>query len=532
MRTLFSLLALFLAVPALAQVPAPIPMDTPPDSLWRGPGEGERVEEPAPKELQFIGYSFTRATVSNTAPTSGILQGQIIGRLFGRNTTTTFDEAGLYTEQRFVPLFVYRPRILDGYATFRGLFKIDYTWGDQAYGTGNNAGGAINGGQINLQTLMANVEIRPSQRWNAVVGLQRLFDNAADPNTTSLDFAQTHGYKLAYWGTQAVGINSYLQLSQITRARVGVFQLWENLTLRNDDVWLAMVDVTHRATPLLEIGADAWYVSDRARGAGGISILGQGLGSALALYNGATYLDLPTNYTADLGWLGVRANYDSGFGVGQWSADGFAMSNLGQVHLPGGENVNVLGLAANARVAYKYGRTASDHVAVEALYTTGDADGIEDGTVNSVITGNVYGSPVGIYTSGRALLLFPDAKVVNRYYSVVHDISNQGLGVTGLFASASRDLIPNKLTAKLGAATAFAGEVLPGGGRHMGTEVNAELTYDLKVFLSLGLHAGYVALGDFFDAPGAVYTTPSQPVPTDRPDNPWVVFTTLSWLMF
>ena len=39
-------------------------------------------------------------------------------------------------------------------------------------------------------------------------------------------------------------------------------------------------------------------------------------------------------------------------------------------------------------------------------------------------------------------------------------------------------------------------------------------------------------LAHFFDAPGAVYTTPSQPVPTDRPDNPWVVFTTLSWLMF
>jgi len=293
-----------------------------------------------------------------------------------------------------------------------------------------------------------------------------------------------------------------------------------------------MLDVTHRATPLLEVGADAWYVSDRARGAGGISILSQGLGSSLAEYNGATRLRLPPDYSADLGWLGVRATYDNGFGVGQWWADGFVMSNVGQIYLPEGETIDAFGVAANARVAFKYGRTANDHVAVEALYTTGDADGTDDGTVNSVITGNVYGSPVGIYTSGRALLLFPDAQVVNRYYSIVHDISNQGLGVTGLFASASHDLVPNRLTAKVGAATAFSNETLPGGGNYMGTEVNVELNYQLKVFLDIGIHAAYVGLGDFFEAPAAVFDPAGQPPNDAMPDNPWVVFTTLSWLMF
>ena len=152
--------------------------------------------------------------------------------------------------------------------------------------------------------------------------------------------------------------------------------------------------------------------------------------------------------------------------------------------------------------------------------------------MNSVITGNTYGSPVGVYVSGRSLLLFPDAQVVNRYYSLVHDIANQGLGVTGLFANVSRDLIPNKLTAKLGAATAFANESPAGGGKYMGTEVNAELTYDLKVFLTLGLHAAYVGLGDFYDAPSAVYEAPGSEPFDVRPDDPWAVFVTLSWLMF
>jgi hypothetical protein len=526
---LLSFALLLVTTGAFAQVPAPV---VPPDSIWTGPGEGERVEEPIPNELTFIGFSFTRATASNVTPTNDLLQGQVIGRLFGPNTTQTVDRVASFVEQRFVPLFVYRPKILDGYATFRGLFKIDYTWGDQAYGVGNNRGGAISGGQINLQTLMANVDIRPSPAFNVVVGLQRMFDGARDPNITTLETFQQSGYKLSFWGTQGVGVSAFANLTPATRARLGVFQLWENQISRDDDVILAMADVERLVAPGLEVGADVWYLSDRAKGAGGISVLGQGLNSLLAEYNGATRLDLPQNYTANLVWTGARASYNRGFAVGNWWADAFAIANLGVIDAPGPDDADVFGVASNARVAYRYGRTANDHVAVEALYTTGDADGVEDGTVNSVITGNAYGSPVGIYTSGRALLLFPDAQVVNRYYSVVHDISNQGLGVTGLFARASYDLIPNRFTAKIGTATAFAGEALPGGGRYMGTEINAELTYDLKVFLSLGLHAGYVALGDFFDAPGSTYCPASADCADVKPDNPWVVFTTLSWLMF
>lgn len=514
---------------ALAQTPSPVVPDT---TLWVGPGEGVAVDEPAPRELTFIGYSFTRSTVSNVAPTSGILQGQVIGRMFGRNTTTTFDEVGHYTEQRFVPLFVYSPRILDGFATFRGLFKIDYTWGDQAYGTGNNAGGAINAGQINLQTLMANVDIRPSDRYNVVVGLQRIFDGARDPNVTSLDVYQNSGYKLAYWGTQAVGVAGFSQLTPATRARLGVYQLWENLIIRDDDVSLAMLDVEHVAAPGLEIGADLWYVRDRAQGAGGISILGQGLNSALAEYNGATRLDLPQRYLADLVWLGTRFTYNRGYAVGPIMADGFVMANTGLIRAANIDDVTMLGVAANARVGYRYGRTPGDNVSLEAIYTTGDRDGVEDGHVSSVITGNVYGSPVGIYTTGRAFLLFPDAQVVNRYYSVVHDISNQGLGVTGLFLNASRDIIPHRFNAKAGLATAVSNTSLDGGGTYMGTEVNLQLRYSLRVFLDVGLNAAYLALGDFFDSPEAVFTPTGQPMPTDRPTNPFVVFTTLTWTMF
>ena len=122
----------------------------------------ERLSDPIPREFQFIGYSFFRSTASNITPTNEVLQGQVIGRLFGPNSTEVVSRTAVYTEQRFVPYMVYQPAILDGFATFRGLFKIDYTWGDNSYGVGNNRGGGLSGGQVNLQTLMANVS--PSQK--------------------------------------------------------------------------------------------------------------------------------------------------------------------------------------------------------------------------------------------------------------------------------------------------------------------------------------------------------------------------------
>ncbi|MFZ2864813.1 MAG: hypothetical protein WA440_08690 [Ignavibacteriaceae bacterium] len=494
--------------------------------------DDNRLKDPAPKEFQFIGYSFSRMTGSNITPTNDLLQGQVIGRLFGQNSTNTVPQTAIYAEQRFVPMFIYKPSILDGFATFRGLFKIDYTWGDQAYGVGNNRGGAINAGQVNLQTLLANVEIRPENSdWNAVIGLQRLFDNVSDPNISSVQMAQTSGYKLSFWGTQAVGASIFADLSSTTKSRLSYFQLWENEISKSDDVTLWMFDVDSRVHPLLEVGGSLWYVWDKGKNAGGISVLGQGLTSALAEYNGATRIRFPginQKYEANVGWIGIHSAYNRDFLADRFWADAFVVANIGTIDSVGTETnraANIFGLTANASFQYKYGMTANDKISLEGLYTTGDDNGISDGTLNSVITGNAYGSPVGIYSAHRALLLFPDPQVVNRYYSVVHDISNMGLGVTAAFLNFSKDFIPNKFSGKIGLASALSNVTPAGGGSYMGTEVNLEFKYNLKVFLTLGVSAGYLVLGDFFDAPSATYSN-------TRPKDPWVLFTTLSWLMF
>lgn len=490
----------------------------------------KRIPDPKPQEFRFIGYWFTRSTISNISPTNELLRGQIIGRLFGLNTTNTGKTAS-YFEQRFVPMFIYSPSILDGVATFRSLFKIDMTWGDNAYGVGGNVGGAINAGQVNLQTLLANVDIHPTDAtWNVVVGLQRVFDNARDPNINAVSTYQTSSYKLAYWGTQGAGISLYSLLNKETQMRAGYYQLFENSIELDDDVALWMFDIESRIQPRLEVGADFWFMYDRGKNGGGISVLGQGLNSALAEYNGATRLSFPTSkYEANIVWLGLHASYNRDFLAGRWWADAFAIANLGTIDTVGETTkkyADIFGVAANGALYYKYGQTVNDKISVEALYTTGDNNGASDKTVNSVITGNVWGSPTGIYSNHRALILFPDAKVVNRYYSAVHDISNMGYGVTGLFLNLSKDLIPNTFFVKLGSATAISNTAPNSGGTFIGAEINVEAQYTYKVFLTFGLSAGYMKMGDFYDSPKATYNS-------IRPSHdPWVVFANMMWLMF
>lgn len=519
----FLLAAVILAAVPLAAQDAPA-----------APDRSKRVPDAKPPEFRFIGYWYTRATASDIAPTNELLQGQIIGRLFGPNTTNT-GKTSSFVEQRFVPMFIYSPQILDYVATFRALMKVDMTWGDAAYGVGGNKGGSINGGQVNLQTLLANVEIRPTDApWNVVIGLQRIFDNVRDPQTVGLGTVQTSGYKLAYFGTQGVGVSSYSVIDRSVQLKLGYYQLYENLINENDDVALWMADIETKVTPRLELGGSVWYAWDRGKSGGGISVLGQGLNSNLAEYNGATNpsrLNIPTSkYEANIVWTGGHAAYNRDFMLGRWWADAFVMANLGTIDTVGaagtGSYADIFGVAADASLSYKYGTTVNDRVGIEALYTSGDKNGAADKSVNSVLTGNIYGSPTAVYSSHRALLLFPDPKVVNRYYSAVHDIANMGYGVTGLFGHLSHDLIPNILMVKLGGAAALANVAPRGGGNLVGTEVNLEAQYTYKVLLTFGLSAGYMSIGDFYDSPDVTYNK-------QRPaHDPWVLFLNMSWMMF
>jgi hypothetical protein len=279
------------------------------------------------------------------------------------------------------------------------------------------------------------------------------------------------------------------------------------------------------------------YLRDASEGGGGIGILGQGPDSQLVEYTGGYRFTVPDDAEVWRGhflWPGIDTSYNPNFTAGRLGASAFAVGNFGQIvtSIPGQPGdfqklANVLGLAANARLGFRYGRSPADHIVGEVMYTSGDHNGLEDGTYNGVVTGNTWGAPAAIYVSHGAYLLLPHANVVNRFYAAVSDISNVGFGMTAATLGVSYDIIRNKLTARLGGAVARSNIQPIEGGNFIGTEVNGRLSWRIRPLLNLEAHAAYLALGDYFVSPEIVAGLDD----TGKPRNPWTTFLTLKWLL-
>jgi hypothetical protein len=492
----------------------------------------------ANKELQFIGYYINQAVLSDMYPENDFLKGQIVGRLFGANTSKTSREhTSAYVEQRLVPFFIYTPRLFDGKVTLRASFELDWTWGDAAYGVGGNFGGGFSADQVNLQTQNIELEINPWTGWYINIGLQRVFDTPYNPYRTTVDKMATTGYRLAYFGTDGVGI-SVRKDWDFARLKAGYYKLYENLVQINDDVTLYELTGEKDITKKWKWGASVYYMADRGNGSGGVSILGQGLNSLLAMHNGVYRFNYGTTpYRADIAWIGTFFGRNTEHWLDPWMVTGFVNVNVGRVDTLVSEKkwkqaTDVLGFAANLRASYRYGQTLNDVITLDALYSSGDGNGLTDGKYSGVITGNQWGAPGAIFISSGAYILMPHGNVVNRYTPAVMDISNMGYGMTAVTLNASKGVIPHQLVAKIGGAFALSNVQPKGGGNIIGTEINGNVAYNFGPYLSLELHGAYMMLGDFYDSQQSSYGSSVNGGLASRPVNPWTVFLVFKWLMF
>lgn len=516
------------APPSPEAAPASIPSSVPYlDPLGRV--TPDQLHEGSDAQLKFLGYFFTKGEANNIAPENDTLQGRLVGRLYGTNTTRT-GGASVYAEQRFIPFVIFEPRILDGFARLRMSFEINWTWGDSSYGAGGNFGAALSGRSVNLQTQNVHVELKLWRRWHAVVGLQRLWDNPRDPYRTFFSTMALTGNRLAFWGTDAVGVAVHgIERGQLFR--LGAYSLYSNKINADDDVLLFELLTARDLGRSFTIGASARYLRDTSSGQGGVSVVGQGPASRLADYNGVFRFPLGNaTYHAHVAWLGIDFAYNPELAAGRWGASAFVVGNFGRINAaemgPLQKAADIAGVAVNGRLAYRWGSSKTSHVAGEVIVTSGDSNGINDQLYTGVLTGNTWGAPAGIYISHGAYLLLPHSNVVNRLTTAVFDISNVGYGLVAGTFNFSADLYRNLLTLKVGAAAGLSPVAPQGGGSFIGVEGNAALVYRPKVFFSIEAHGAYLGLGSFFDSPAIV--TSQQ----GRPPDPWMAQLNLKWLMF
>lgn len=489
------------------------------------------IPDKADKEFQFLAYFFNQGVAGNYFPTNDLLKGQVVGRLFGPNSTGVSDSLETrYFEQRIIPFFIYKPHLLDGRVILRASFEIDWTWGDVAYSNGGNFGAGFAADGVNLQTQNLELEFLPGKGYAINLGLQRLFDTPYNPYRTLFNRMTESSFRLAYWGSDAVGI-SVRRDQDFYKWKAGFYQLYENSIQENDDVQLFELNSEFRLGHKIKVGAAAYYLKDRANGEGGPSVLSQGLNSSLANYNGVYRFPLGRNpYQADVFWLGGFFGYNQTYLQDRWFATGFANLNLGSVRAQKSDTTDyekvssILGLGANLRVGYRHGQTENDLITLDAWYTT--ADDADPERYTGVITGNTWGAPGAIFISSGSYILFPHGNVVNRFVSAVPDISNNGYGLIGGTLNIMDDVIPNKVNLKAGLAYAQANADVPGGGRVLGWEVNGRISYQPAVLMNIEIHGAYMGLGNFFDSPILNGGSATRPV------NPWTVFLVYKWLMF
>jgi hypothetical protein len=502
----------------------------------------DREEDAKPREFILINYFLTRVSATNQLGDPTGLKGVSLGPLgqVAGSAVRVESRPAFYVEQRWIPVIEYSPLFVDGLASFRAQFEVDYLWGRSANALQQNEGGGFNADQINIQTKNVNVALYPTKNANELtllIGTQPVYDAYFDPTRTPLNDLIRTGYKLAFLGSDATGLSAFsnhLGHSRLSLLPLGSAQA--DKAELNDPrlkfVWLGMADYAYPVAPGTNVGASLWYLRDDTKGEAyafeGLVKSGPS-SSSLGNFTGVPRLaiDRPTGWVA---WAGLNFHHNIDFRTGPFGASGFLMYNRGRYrgNKPDtvlNPKVDISGLSANLELLYNYGRTSGDMVTLEGMFSTGDSN-LGDDRYSGAFTLNQYGLPGAVWFNHKMLLLFPFTSTVNNYTGAVTDISNQGYGLQTVLATGSYDLIPNKLNLKLGAGFAASSVTPPeetagvARGRVIGTELNAELRYTIRYLMTVGLHGGYMIRGSFYDGNPRVTA------------NPWAGFTTFTWYAF
>lgn len=475
-----------------------------------------------PKELTAFALYQARLTADDLVSTNPLLDGQVVGRIGGTSGILVDPKAkSAYAEQRFSPFLTWRPRVLGGEAALTAAFEVDFAFGDSAYGTGGNIGGGFGADQVNLQTRRLHASFYPSRGhhlWHVAVGLQFVSDSASDPTASTPDGLLRSGGRMAFFGSEAAGVTLYGRYTDdfgtYLRYRLGTYTLIEQGRSLPDDVWLSMADIAVMPLPSVTVGGHLWYLQDRSGGQGALS---PGPSGTMWELQGGPKLDPYDGYPppedalidADILWFGADAGYNAALDRGPLGVSGYLIANFGRMYAPIVHDDDIFGLSADAEVRLRYTKGSGSIFRAEGVYSSGDD--AQPQRYTGVVTGNAYGVAGAPMPTLGTMLLFPDARAVNRMVSVVSDLSAGGRGMMGLVTGIGYDVIPSKA-----GGGAWLGTALDTSGAPWGTELGGTVRGTPLIGVDLSLRAAYVLPGD----------------PQSLGGKPWMIAAAVDWLLF
>jgi hypothetical protein len=396
-----------------------------------------------------------------------------------------------YVEQRL------RLKLSSGEENVKAVLFLeqDMMWGDASGQVARNQGGAIQGDSINLEAKNAYLWFKlPNTGADFTVGLQ----SVSDP------------YRGVFMGgADMAGILSTAKFAPLS-IRVGGFTPWERDTNQADDSQIFIAEA--RLSPMKElgIGLNFYFIRDGADALGAtsgeLSTSAAGFLGGVQVVPGVTKIYMP----------GVNVDFNAGL----VKISGFAFAQFGdRVFDSGAPKTKFGGYAADLRVDANAGPAK---LFLEGLYTSGDKPGTTD-----KIEGVVVAEDFKIFSSATQPTIFdmqilgPNGDDINTSRVLMYTSNNNRaaggyamngvrLGATFIAAGASIK-VSDKMTAKAGAGYLRANQLAPAAlsgtnlnvSKSMGTEVNANVNFNIMKGLDFGLYGAYAWLGDGYKVAGS-----------------------------
>ncbi len=362
-------------------------------------------------------------------------------------------------------------------------FELDYTyWGNSAYGSnsdpaitsgsGRQGGGAVGADTVNIETKHIYLDANVTKNVNMKLGMQPFNDSFKgilfDADMAGIVLSSSYGKfspTVGFFRFNDSGVSKDNVLGHLT----------------ND---LVVLDTKFAVSKDLKVGAAYYFFKNNS-----------------ITTNSNNLFDI-SQQDVKMSNLGLNAEYTSG----PLTLNGFGVFQVGTVN-----QRSTTAWALNAGAKYKVGPGTAR---TEFLYVSGDNKTTGHSNAFYSVFDNVGISEHGYYDNEMAIL-GRDKNAYTTDNSIIATAGNQGKGQIGGYIG--YDLpINSKLTTAFNAGFAAVAKDNKAGGitrksNYLGTEINAEATYQILEGLSVGTRVAYVMLGDYYKGVAANGETPVNP---------------------